>query len=244
MGTLGGKKQAESTLSQWVPDPGLYDAKLTRVFIFMGGPTEHNPEGAPKIAMIWAWIDKETGEPFMEEVLDAKGNTVTDKQGEAIVRPFEFFDAANLPNEFSYNEKHGYWKKLSKIAGTEVTKENVEDVLHDFPDHIETFDDIIDTITSPDPDNRDKKGKVEVNGITIKGRELIGTVAQLNITTTQGKKDPSKTYANIDSIILPQKSGPKAPPKRGGPKAPNVAEMAAQAKADLPVIRDEEDLPY
>ncbi|MHA0041537.1 hypothetical protein [Deinococcus sp. PEB2-63] len=229
----GNNNRGGSQFERHIFDEGLYDMKLVKVMGYMRDATTEVPDPKPALMMIWSWCD-DNGVLYQKE----DGQT------------YDLVDYLGMPHNFSYNDKSAYWKRLSEISGFAITKDTVELTAHDFGEFITCWDDVMDVISNPDPDKPEKKGKVTAESLEVNAVEQLGRVCKVAIKKVPGKKDPSKFFNNIGSVMQAQAAAPKRPPARA---AQPTAAPQQQAPASRPPARPAtpapapagtEDLPY
>lgn len=211
----GNTNTSGSSFERHIFDEGIYDMKLVKVMGYMRDGTADFPEAKPAVMMIWSWVD-ENGEVYKSE----DGQT------------YDLVDVLGMPKAFSYNDKSAYWKRLSEISGFAITKDTVGLTAHDFGDFVASWEDILDVIEHPDAEKPDKKGKVHAVSVEVNGVEQLGRVCKVVVKKTPGKKDPSKFFNNIGSVMQAQASQPKRPPTRAA--APAAPQQAAPAQRAAP----------
>ena len=211
---LKGQSKTSSTFERTVFDPGMYTMRLTKALVMMGKPTKFQPEGAPKILMVWE----------MEH------------EGEK----FELADYLGFPKNFAYNEKSNFWKRIAEIAGVTINNENAGDVDLDLGEFIQSYDELLEHIQSVGDQGRPEKA--EVKSITVNGQELLGKQCQLVVKVWTGESGNQGN--EIASVMqLGGGGGPKRPsaakaaapaPQQAKPATPRPAPAPAAATADLP----------
>lgn len=212
MAKLNGTQNTGTSFERTVLDEGIYDMKLVKVMGYMRDGTPQFPEPKPAMMMIWSWCD-EHGNLYQTD----------DKQ------TYDLVDVLGMPTNFAYNEKSGYWKRLSEIAGFAINNDTIALTGHDFGDFILSFEDIIEVISHPDAEKPDKKGKVTAVSVEVNGVEQLGRVCKVVVKKQPGKKDPKKFFNSIGSVMQAEASQPKRPPTR--PTAAPVAQAAPAQSA-------------
>lgn len=236
MAKLIGTQNAATTYDKHIFDEGIYDMKLLKVMGYLREGTAEFPEPKPAMMMIWSWCDDQ-------------GNLYQNDEGQT----YDLVDVLGMPANFAYNDKSGYWKRLSEISGFTITKATVGETAHDFGDFILSFADVLEVIGSPDAEKPDKKGKVTAVSVEVNGVEQLGRVCKLVVKKQPGKKDPAKFFNNIGSVMQAQASQPKRPPTRpaaapagqtqSGPPA-RPTQPAPAAVGGAPSNADGQALPY
>ena len=226
------KRQGNGGFTRELLEDGVYDMKLVRISAYLKDGTQEYPEPQAKLRFTWAWVDDQ-------------GNLYENDEG----RNYTVSDDVNMPTAFplgmKYHEKTTLYKRLSDICGQPITDQAaVKQIGVDLGDFIQNFDEIMEVISNPMEGKPDRKGFVPVQGIAVFGVEQIGRVCKIVVKKTPGKKDATKFYNNVASIMQAQASQPKRPPARAAapqqsapparPARPAPPAPTAEEKADLP----------
>ena len=228
----GNTNSSGGNFERHVFDEGIYDMKLVRVMGYMREGTAEFPEPKPALMMIWNWCD-ENGNVYQSD----------DNQ------TYDLVDVLGMPKEFSFNQKSGYWKRLSEISGFTITKDTVGLTAHDFGDFITSWEDILDVIGNPDADKPEKKGKVTATSVEVNGVEQLGRVCKIVVKKVPSARDPKKFFNNVGSVMQAEASQPKRPPARAAqpttaPQQQAPASRPARPATPAPAPAGTEDLPF
>lgn len=229
----GNTSTSGGNFERHVFDEGIYDMKLVKVMGYLRDGTAEFPEPKPAMMMIWSWCD-EKGELYQND----------DNQ------TYDLIDVLGMPKAFSYNDKSAYWKRLSEISGFAITKDTVELTAHDFGDFITSWEDVLEVIENPDSEKPDKKGKVNAVSVEVNAVEQLGRVCKVVVKKTPGKKDPSKFFNNIGSVMQAEASQPKRPPARTAAAQPAAPQQSApparpaRPAPPAPTAAEKADLPF
>lgn len=182
---LHGTAKTETNFERVVLDEGVYDAKLIKAIVLKGKPTQYQPEGAPKIMLVW-----EVGE------------------GDDAV---EVVDYLGFPKNLAYNEKSKFWKKLGEIVGEKISSENAARwgiSFGELDNFIQSYEDLVEHINTP-TDNG-KTEKAEVVRMTWGPNDVLGVRRQLVLKIWES--DNGNTGNDI-TAIMGAKKGAKPKPK-------------------------------
>lgn len=212
---MKGQAQSSSNFERIVFDDGTYPMTLVKALIMMGKATQFQPEGAPKILMIWEY--------------EAEG------------QKFELGDYLGFPKNFAYNDKSKFWKRLGEIAGVKLSSDNADTVDIDLGEFVQSYEELLDYINT----KNDKGGmeKLEVKGLTVGDQQLIGKQCQLVVKTWTG--DNGNTGNEIAAVMqVGGGAGPRKPQAQAKAAAPN-AQQAPKAAAQPPArpAQPQQDAP-
>lgn len=219
---MKGQAQQASNFERTVFDDGTYAMTLVKALVMMGKPTKFQPEGAPKILMIWEY--------------EAEG------------QKYELGDFLGFPKNFAYNDKGNFWKRLSEIAGVKINSDNAETVDIDLGDFVQSYPELLDYINT----KNDKGGleKLEVKSLTVGDQQLMGKQCQLVVKTWTGENgnqgNEIAAVMQIGGGAGPRKpqAQAKATPAPAAQQAPQAASKPPARPAPQQAQPGEVDLPF
>ena len=185
---LNGTAKTESNFERVILEEGTYPATLKRAFIHMGKPTQFQPEGAPKIMLLWE--------------VEVDGETV------------EVGDYLGFPKNIAYNEKSKFWSRLGEIMGVKVSSENAHLLGLSFG-KLDTFIDsyaaLIDHISSVGDNG--KSERADISRLTWGAEDVLGVQRQLVLKIWESN---GKSGNDIAAVMGAKKTGGLRKPAAGG----------------------------
>lgn len=215
---MKGQAQNSSNFERTVFDDGTYTMTLVKALIMMGKPTQFQPEGAPKILMVWEY--------------EAEG------------QKFELADFLGFPKNFAYNDKSKFWKRISEIAGVKISSENADTVDIDLGEFVQSYDELVEYINTKN--DRGGLEKLEVQGLTVGDQQLMGKQCQLVVKTWDNGTSSGNEIAAVMQIgggTGPRKPQAKAPATQQPPQAQTTSKPPARPAAPAPADA-EADMPF
>lgn len=200
---LTGTGKAESNFERIVLEEGTYPATLTKAVVMMGKPTQFQPEGAPKILMVWA--------------VEVEGET------------YEVADYLGFPKNIAYNEKSKFWAKVGEIMGVKVSSENAGQFGISFgklDSFIDSYGALIEHISTPGDNGKNEKA--EVARMTWGAEDMLGVKRQLVLKIWEANGNSGNDIAAIMGAKKSggvRKQGAAVPARQAAQAAPSEAEL-------------------
>lgn len=213
---MKGQAQSSSNFERTLFDPGTYTMTLTKALVLWGKATQYQPDGAPKILMVWEY----------------------ESEGEK----FELPDYLGFPKNFAYNDKSNFWKRVSEIAGVTINSDNAADVDLNLGEFIESYDELVDYLQTKD--DRGNTAKAEVKGLSVGDQQLIGKACQLVVKVWEKDGKQGNDIAAV--LPVGGGAGPRKPSKAPATQqAPQQqAKPPARPSAPAPAPAEGVDLPF
>lgn len=199
------KPELSNTTERTLLEEGTYPATLVKAVVLMGKPSAFQPEGAPKIMLIWA-----------TEEQDADGN------------PVEVVDYLGFPKNIAYNEKSKFWGRLGEIVGVRTNSQNAGNLGISFgalDSQITSYQALVDHINTPGDNGKTLKAPVE--GLSWDGQELIGAQRTLIVKVwDNGQRQGNE----IAAVIGAKKAAGKPAAQPAAAAGTEATEAAEDAK--------------